>query len=302
MPNTTETQIDHDALFKELLHQFFEPFLRLFFPQHAAQLDFRAMRFLEQEYFIDFPSGQHRYIDTLVEIFTTWGELILIHLEFQSTHPSDFPKRMFRYFSQLRLRHDTPIWEVVLYLPRSGCGGIGFESYQETMFGETFLPFRYWCISLAELEAAEYLAKGNPVAYGLVPLMQRGELNKPRLKAICLRGIAQSDITEAQAALLAYFVDIYLPLSQAEEEEFQSLLEKEEVEAMQFITSWERKGELTSRREILIRQLRVKFGEMPETTVQRVQNILTKEELDRLLEQILKANSLAEMGLDGVKG
>jgi hypothetical protein len=77
----------------------------------------------------------------------------------------------------------------VLYLPESGCGGIGFETYEETLFGETFLPFRYWCISLAELEAKEYLAKENPVAYGLAPLMQRGEMSKPRLKAACIRGL-----------------------------------------------------------------------------------------------------------------
>jgi hypothetical protein len=79
---------------------------------------------------------------------------------------------------------------------------------------------------------------------------------------------------------------------------------------MEFITSWERKGivkglaqgELQARREILLRQLRVKFGEVPDTTVQQVENISFKEELDRLLEQLLLVNSLAEMGLDGVKG
>jgi hypothetical protein len=303
MNHTMEPQIDHDALFKELLHQLLEAFLRLFFPEQAAQLDFRTMKFLEQEFFTDFPSGEHRYIDTLVEIYTLSGELILIHLEFQSTHPSDFPRRMFRYFSQLRLRRDNLIWEIVLYLPRSGCGGVGFETYQETLFGETFLPFRYWCISLAELNAGEYLAKGNPVAYGLVPLMQRGELSNPRLKAICLQGIADSDITEAQAALLAYFVETYLPLDEAEEEEYQSLVEHEEVQVMEFITSWERKGiakgELTARRKILIRQLGVKFGDVPETTAEQVENISSEEQLDGLLEQILAANSLAEMGLDG---
>lgn len=307
MNQAPEAPIDHDALFKELLHQLLEPFLRLFFPQYAGKLDFCTMRFLEQEFFTDFPSGKHRYIDTLVEIFTLSGELILIHVEFQSTHKSDFPKRMFRYFSQLRLRRDTPIWEIVLYLPESGCGGIGFETYEETLLGETFLPFRYWCISLAELEAKEYLAKENPVAYGLAPLMQRGELSKPRLKAACLRGIVQSEITEVQTALLVHFVETYLPLTKVEEEEFQELIEHEEVQVMEFITSWQRKGraegrvegELQARREILIRLLQVKFGSVPETTVQQVENISFKEELDRLLEQLILANSLAEMGLDG---
>jgi hypothetical protein len=164
-----------------------------------------------------------------------------------------------------------------------------------------FLPFRYWCISLPELSAEEYLATKNPVAYGLAPLMNHGQLSKPRLKAICLNGIATSDINEVQTAILAYFVDTYLPLKQAEEAEFQRLVQQEEVQAMKFITSWERKGILTSRREVLIRQLQVKFGAVPETAVQRVESISSTDELDQLLEKVIHANSLAEMGLDGAK-
>jgi hypothetical protein len=97
-------------------------------------------------------------------------------------------------------------------------------------------------------------------------------------------------------------VETYLPLTKVEEEEFQELIEHEEVQVMEFITSWQRKGELIARREILIRLLQVKFGSVPETTVQQVQNLSSKEELERLLEQLLLANSLTEMGLDGVKG
>jgi len=190
-----------------------------------------------------------------------------------------------------------------------GCGGVGFEEYTETLFDEAFLPFRYWCISLAELSAEEYLATKNPVAYGLAPLMDHGQLSKPRLKALCLNGIATSDITEVQAAILAYFVDTYLPLTQAEEEEFQQLIQREEVQVMEFITSWQREaraegvaeGVLASKRETLLAQLDEKFGTVPETTSQRVQSIESKEELDQLLRKLIHANSIAEIGLDGAK-
>ena len=61
MTNQNENQqdnIDHDGAFKELLHQLFEWFLRLFFPAQAEQLDFAAVTFLEQERLTDFPSGR----------------------------------------------------------------------------------------------------------------------------------------------------------------------------------------------------------------------------------------------------
>jgi hypothetical protein len=74
---------------------------------------------------------------------------------------------------------------------------------------------------------------------------------------------------------------------------------------MEFITSWERRaraeGVLASKRETLLAQLDEKFGSVPETTNQRVQSIESKEELDRLLCQLIHANSLTEMGLDGAR-
>jgi len=78
-----------------------------------------------------------------------------------------------------------------------------------------------------------------------------------------------------------------------------------EVRVMEFITSWERKGRteeaLRSRRDTLLEQLQEKFGTLSEMTVQGVEAISSVEELRRLLKQLVHANSLAEMGLDGAK-
>ena len=298
---TDTDPIDHDGAFKELLHQCLELFLRLFYPQQAAQLDFSAFTFLEQERLTDYPSGAHRFVDTLVEMRTLSGQLIWIHIEFQSTRERGFPKRMFRYFSQFRLRTDVLIWQIVLYMPAGG--GLDFETYTETLFEETFLPFRYWCLNLGDREASESLATENPVAYGLAPLMQRGEMSNPRLKAICLSGIAQSAITEAQAALLTYFVETYLPLTGAEAEEFEQLIQREEVNVMEFISSWQRQGRTEGRaeeaRDVLLEQLQEKFDDLPDTAVRQVQAISSIEELRRLRRQLIHASSLQEMGIDG---
>ena len=70
---------------------------------------------------------------------------------------------------------------------------------------------------------------------------------------------------------------------------------------MQFITSWERRARLEEAREILLALLGEKFGTLPEVIIQKVQGIDSEEELDRLLRQLIHANSLAEMGLDGAE-
>ena len=131
--------------------------------------------------------------------------------------------------------------------------------------------------------------------------MKHGEISHPRLKALCLNGVATSHITQAQAALLACFVETYLPLTQAEQEKFERLIQHEEVRVMEFITSWERKGRTEEARHGVLEQLQEKFGPLPEITVQHVEAISSIEELRRLRRQLVHANSLAEMGLDGAK-
>jgi len=74
----------------------------------------------------------------------------------------------------------------------------------------------------------------------------------------------------------------------------------EEVTVMQFITSWERRARVEKTRENLLAMLGEKFGSLPETSIQRVQSIDSEKELDRLMRQLIHANSLADMGLDGV--
>lgn len=179
--------IDHDQLFKNLFHHCFELFIQLFLPQQAAQLSFSNAKFLEQEQFTEFPSGKRRFMDTVVEVNTLSDESnrILIHAEFQAKRSSIFPLRMFRYFCQLRLRHDCPILPIVVYMP-SGSGGIVLEQYNEELFGQGYEHFCYHAIGLPELDARKYLATGNPVSYALAPLMNRGNISKAQLKAICL--------------------------------------------------------------------------------------------------------------------
>lgn len=75
----------------------------------------------------------------------------------------------------------------------------------------------------------------------------------------------------------------------------------EEVTVMQFITSWERRARFEEARENLLALLGEKFGSLPETVTQQVQSINSKEELNSLLRQLIHANSLVEMGLDGAK-
>ena len=90
---------------------------------------------------------------------------------------------------------------------------------------------------------------------------------------------------------------VVLPLASQQQEEFEQMIQREEVSVMQFVTSWEMKG----RRDTLLEQLQEKFGSVTETTIQQVRAIASIEELSQLLRQLIHANSIEEIGLDGKK-
>src|SRR5690606_16538921 len=93
-----------DRIFKELLHRFFPDFMRLFFPEEAAYLDFSTATWLEQELISNFPDQKLRISDVVVELGTVKGEeqVVLVHIEVEASRKETLPARMFEYYSLLR--------------------------------------------------------------------------------------------------------------------------------------------------------------------------------------------------------
>lgn len=107
----------NDQLFKELLQTFLPEFLELFFPAEAEQLDLSRVTFRDKELFTDVAGGSQREADVVAEVFTGSGEprLLLIHIEIESRRRTTFRRRMWEYYSLFRLRHDRPVFPVVVY-------------------------------------------------------------------------------------------------------------------------------------------------------------------------------------------
>lgn len=79
----------------------------LFYPEIASRLDFSRVTFLDKETFTDIPEGKQRESDLVVEVYALDGqvEIILVHIEIEFEWGSDFPGRMFDYYTLLRLRY-----------------------------------------------------------------------------------------------------------------------------------------------------------------------------------------------------
>jgi len=312
----------HDQLFKDLLRAFLPEFITLFFPEAAARLDFREITFLDKEVFTDLPRGRRRELDLVVRLRTRDGrpELILIHIEVQARRTPPFPYRMFEYGAALRLRHRVPVFPIVVYLA-PGAGGLGEEVYREAVLGREVLTYRYACVGLPDLPAVEYLQKESPLAAALAAVMDRQRRPAYEIKAAAWQGVLRGRLDEARTWLLLNLVETYTELSPAEQAEFQQQLREESSEEDQGMLTYETKLKMKlaeqleeefrvreaqlkvrwvieTKRDTLLRQLQEKFGALLEGARARVASLESEADLDRLLSRVVKAQSLAELGLE----
>ena len=311
----------HDQRFKEFLHAFLQDFVKLFYPHVGKRLDFENIEFLDTEVFTDLHDGRRREADVVAKLRTRNGEpeLVLIHVEVQARTEPDVRERMFEYYSLLRSRYKLPIYPIVVYL-RRGKAGFAVEEYCETLFEIEILRFRYESVRLARLDAEEYLEGGGPVGAALAALMDRSRSrNLESLRVSMLWKVVDSALDEARQFLLVDLIETYFQLSEEQKERYQRLISRKEFRKVQEVElTWaeeleekglkkglerglergREEGLLMGKRETLLLLLTAKFGPLPESATKRVQHTDSVDELDRYLERVLVAASLAEMHLE----
>jgi len=300
----------HDQRFKDLLRTFFPDFLRLVVPEAARRLDVSSLIFLDKELFTDWPEGRRREIDLLAEVVEVRGRSrrrgkILVHVEIERQARRQAAVRLHRYFGQLQARQDLPILSILVFL-RGGPPGVTLESLPYWVLGEARWSFSYIAFGLSGCRAEDYLAKPEPLAWALAALMRPEQLSRAALKLACLRRIAAAELDEIQRFLLVNCVQFYLELTREEAVEYEVLRAQEEdreveVMAMNWVERLENQHEQVGRREgirqVLLRQLALRFGPLPDAVRSRVEAISSVARLNRLAEKVVVVGSLEEMGL-----
>jgi uncharacterized protein DUF4351 len=296
----------HDQLAKDLLRTFLADLLQLVDPELAAELRPESAVFLDKEVFTDWPEGRRREIDLLAEIPRRGAECpVLVHAEIEATARKGMGQRLWRYFNLLLGQHGLPVVTIVIYLKR-GRPGLRRECVEVRVGAHLISTFHYTSLGLAGHPAGDYLDRPEPLAWGLAALMHPGGQSRAELKLACLRRVARAELAELPRLVLVNWVETYLQLTPEEAAEYDALRALEgdrEVRAMQM--TWaekleakgEAKGRATGAREVLLRQLRRRFGPLPAGVEQRLQEVSSLARLSRLADKVLDARSLEELGL-----
>jgi hypothetical protein len=209
----------NDILWKGLLEDIFDDFLRFFFPQADKIFDFKkGFQFLDKELEQLFPAEDlqsPKYVDKLVKVFTKDGkeEWMLVHIEIQGYADKDFAKRMFTYFYRILDKYNKPVTAIVLYTD----AGKNFHpvAYEYNNLG-TSIIFRFNTYKIIEQDENDLQKSNNLFAIAIrtaLLALKKNELNDSNLyllKFSLVKNLLQQHIGRRKIDGLFSFIQHYV--------------------------------------------------------------------------------------------
>ncbi|MEC4865988.1 MAG: flagellar assembly protein H, partial [Jaaginema sp. PMC 1078.18] len=214
---TESERIDHDRLFKELIQAFPEDFLLQFLPDVATRLVFPSLTFEGTELFTDVTSGQ-KYTADLVALaqLDNPDTPFVLHIEHQSGSKSNFPRRMWLYFSRLHEKYNLPVCQVAV-LAFDEPQRADPNNYTVDFLGYSVLNLQYRTIQLNRLHWQDFVERDSPIICAFMAKMRMQTSERPRVKLQCLLMLVRLPLDAARSQLLSGFIDTYLRLNASEE-------------------------------------------------------------------------------------
>ncbi len=284
---------DYDSPWKEALDFFFADFLRLFFPEAHADIDWdRPGESLDKELQQIAPEAEigRRYVDKLVKVWLKNGgeQWVLVHVEVQMTDEAEFPWRMYVYNCRIFVMYNTRVASFAVlgddnphWRP---------ESYGYQLWG-TEAGLRFPIVKLLDYAArrAELEQSDNPFATVVLAHLDaqetRQELGERKDRKFALiKGLRRRGWSETQVRRLFKLIDwlMELPASLADEL-WKEVQQYEEKERMPFITFPERFGRLEGRLEDIETILEVRFPDAGARLMPEIRLINDAEQLRKIL-------------------
>lgn len=130
--------VEEDTLWKGVIEELVEEFIRFFFPEAVETNDFsKGFVFLDKELEKLSPDAEsrRRHADKLIRAHLRDGreQWFLVHVEVQGYDDPDFGRRMFQYFYRIRDKYDRPLTALAIYTDRNR--KFHFSEYREDYLG-----------------------------------------------------------------------------------------------------------------------------------------------------------------------
>jgi predicted transposase/invertase (TIGR01784 family) len=229
---TKKERVDSDQLTKRLVELFFKDFLDFFCPDLAKIIDFNSIDFPNKELYSGIIEGEKTISDVLAKVNLLDGreQYILIHIEIQSSRDVDIPRRMFRYFCNIWMKHEKSVYAFALFIDESRWREPISNIFTREFMG-TKLTYEFQLQKTKNYNYEEYLDYPNPIVTAFLIRMNYGKKSRALVKAESMKRIEKYyNLTETQTETLLHFIDRLLFLDEEETKEFKTIIKQEEYE------------------------------------------------------------------------
>jgi hypothetical protein len=162
----------NDILWKSMLEDIFDDFLRFFFVNAEELFDLeRGFEYLDKELEQLFPPEgdkcSPRYVDKLVKVYSKSGleEWVLVHIEVQGYRDHTFADRMFTYYYRIWDKHRKPVSAFAILT--DDCQHYHPCRFDQECLG-TSLCFRFSSYKVLDQSEEELGANDNPFAQAVL--------------------------------------------------------------------------------------------------------------------------------------
>jgi len=278
-----------DDILKKLANRHISDYLRWLLPVPVT-----VVRKLDSE----LPAARRG--DLVYLLVTDSGERFVFHLEFQqdrSTAPMNL--RMLGYDVRLREEHRLPVCGEVIYLKSAADEGFKgqFIGRCPVRENQAVLTYSYGETKLWELNGKALLERQGVGIYPLLSLTQLDEPIQETLRQMVSEIQKIPDKLLRQDTLFAFKMvgSIVHPMNFLE-----AIIRREDYMESPLIQEiYEegvQEGRLDEKRDVLLMLLKVKFGDVPRSVNTRVQRLRSGKTLNQLLQKVVTAGSLGELG------
>jgi hypothetical protein len=226
---------------------------------------------------------------------------VIVHVEIQREREPHFGHRMWQYYVALRQRENKPVIPIALVF-YTGREGIAREEYEEAVFGQSILTFRYLQISLPLLRAEDYVQAEQVLGAGLASVMRlpRDRPAQIRLHLACLQRVHDAErggtVNAAQAFLLVNLVATYLPLTEEERDALRVQLSQEGDVTMDATElTWADRISLGTRRADIRRLVQLKFGRVSPEVDALIENVDSEEAAGQLFDRVFAVQTESDL-------
>lgn len=306
----TEITANYDETWKEAISLYFLEFIRFFYPEIYPKINWDMTPISldkELEKITASSETPKRYADKLMKVWLLNNQeiWILIHMEVQSQYDSEFAQRMFIYnYRAFDLYHQPVISLAILgdespsWRPNSYQYGFGNSEIKMTFKSVKLLDYQE-----SELEQNNNLFAIIVMAHLKTKATTRNLTEREQGKWQLIRSLYQRGLSKYEIINLGKFIDKMMTLPPPLQLNFKTKLNQYEEELkMPFLSTLEEmaleqgleQGTKSTTQKHIINLLQKRFGDLPNSLIQTINNLENIPLLEQLLLETISVNSLAE--------